>query len=157
VVEHVAAAIGVDADVVARVAAVRTAKRYREYVRDFLGVRYEPAFVRKVAEEAVREAVTKKDNPAVLFNVALDELVCQGCELPGGTTLDALLPAQPCRRGRATEADLMNLSGHEDRHTLQRYLKPSKEGTHRRLDEIDAHRPTWTPSADELVARLTNH
>jgi hypothetical protein len=39
VVEHVAAAIGVDADVVARVAAVRTAKRYREYVREFLGVR----------------------------------------------------------------------------------------------------------------------
>lgn len=38
----------------------------------------------------------------------------------------------------ATEADLMNLSGHEDRRTLQRYLKPSKEGTHRRLDEIDA-------------------
>jgi integrase/recombinase XerC len=57
----------------------------------------------------------------------------------------------------ATEADLMNLSGHEDRRTLQRYLKPSKEGTRRRLDEIDAHRPTWTPSADELAARLTNH
>ena len=55
----------------------------------------------------------------------------------------------------ATEADLMNLSGHEDRRTLQRYLKPSKEGTHRRLDEIDAQRGTWTPSADELAARMT--
>jgi integrase/recombinase XerC len=41
----------------------------------------------------------------------------------------------------ATEADLINLSGHEDRRTLQRYLKPSKEGTHRRLDAIDARRP----------------
>jgi integrase len=30
--------------------------------------------------------------------------------------------------GGATEADLMNLSGHDDRRTLQRYLKPSKEG-----------------------------
>ncbi|MGC7103038.1 tyrosine-type recombinase/integrase [Amycolatopsis lurida] len=40
----------------------------------------------------------------------------------------------------ATEADLMNLSGHEDRRALQRYLKPSKEGTHRRLDDLDARR-----------------
>jgi integrase/recombinase XerC len=55
----------------------------------------------------------------------------------------------------ATEADLMNLSGHEDRRTLQRYLKPSKEGTHRRLDEIDAHRGAWTPTAHELAARMT--
>ena len=48
----------------------------------------------------------------------------------------------------------MNLSGHEDRRTLQRYLKPSKEGTHRRLDEIDAHHDTWTPSAEELAPRV---
>lgn len=54
----------------------------------------------------------------------------------------------------ATEADLMNLSGHEDRRTLQRYLKPSKEGTHRRLDDIDARRPERTPDARELAARL---
>ncbi|MEV0704990.1 hypothetical protein AB0I53_44715 [Saccharopolyspora sp. NPDC050389] len=57
----------------------------------------------------------------------------------------------------ATEADLMNLSGHEDRRTLQRYLKPSKEGTHHRLDEIDAQRGAWTPSAEELAARMTTH
>ncbi|MGW3472296.1 hypothetical protein ACWDKQ_28380 [Saccharopolyspora sp. NPDC000995] len=57
----------------------------------------------------------------------------------------------------ATEADLMNLSGHEDRRTLQRYLKLSKEGTHRRPDEIDAQRGTWAPSAEELAARMTTH
>ncbi|MGW4095009.1 tyrosine-type recombinase/integrase [Nocardia sp. NPDC004750] len=55
----------------------------------------------------------------------------------------------------ATEADLMNLSGHEDRRALQRYLKPSKDGTHRRLDAIDACRRTRTPCADEIAARLT--
>ena len=54
----------------------------------------------------------------------------------------------------ATEADLMNLSGHEDRRTLQRYLKPSKEGTHRRLDDLDARRGAWTSSAGELAARM---
>lgn len=54
----------------------------------------------------------------------------------------------------ATEADLMNLSGHEDRRTLQRYLRPSKEGTHRRLDALDVQRDTWTPGAAEIAARL---
>jgi integrase/recombinase XerC len=53
-----------------------------------------------------------------------------------------------------TEADLMNLSGHEDRRTLQRYLKPSKDSTHRRLDETDAQRGTRTPGTDELAARM---
>lgn len=48
----------------------------------------------------------------------------------------------------------MNLSGQEDRRTLQRYLKPSKEGAHRRLDAIDAHRPEGTPDAAEFAARL---
>ncbi|KFU76903.1 site-specific integrase [Amycolatopsis lurida] len=51
----------------------------------------------------------------------------------------------------ATEADLMNLSGHEDRRILQRYLKPSKEGTHRRLDD---RRGTRTASADDLATRM---
>ena len=46
----------------------------------------------------------------------------------------------------AAEADLMNPSGHEDRHTLQCYLEPSKEGAHRRLDEIDATDPPGRPA-----------
>ncbi|WP_083650059.1 site-specific integrase [Amycolatopsis sp. CB00013] len=54
----------------------------------------------------------------------------------------------------ATEADLMNLSGYEDRRTLQRYLKPSKEGTHRRLDDLDNRRGTRTASADDLATRM---
>ena len=54
----------------------------------------------------------------------------------------------------ATEADLMLLSGHEDRRTLQRYLHPSKEGAHRRLDDIDARRGTATPSAADLAERI---
>lgn len=77
--------------------------------------------------------------------------------VPAGWDLHDLRHSRLTHAGEdgATEADLMNLSGHEDRRTLQRYLKPSKEGTHRRLDEIDAHRPTWTPSAEELVARMS--
>lgn len=74
----------------------------------------------------------------------------------GGWNLHDLRHSRLTQAGEdgATEADLMNLSGHEDRRTLQRYLKPSKEGTHRRLDEIDAQRGTWTPNAEELAARM---
>jgi integrase/recombinase XerC len=54
----------------------------------------------------------------------------------------------------ATEADLMNLSGHEDRRTLQRYLNPSKDGTHQRLDAIDARHLPRTPGITEIADRL---
>jgi integrase/recombinase XerC len=37
---------------------------------------------------------------------------------------------------------------------VQRNLKPSKEGTHRRLDESDAQHGAWTPDANELAARM---
>jgi integrase/recombinase XerC len=56
--------------------------------------------------------------------------------------------------GGASEADLMNLSGHEDRRTLQRYLAPSKEGTQARLDAIDEARSSWPPDAAEIADRL---
>lgn len=54
----------------------------------------------------------------------------------------------------ASELDLMILSGHEDRDTLQRYLHPTKEGAHRRIDDIDTRRSAWTPEADEIAARM---
>ncbi|WP_260850847.1 DUF4158 domain-containing protein [Rhodococcus sp. WB9] len=68
----------------------RTAKRHRKFVREYLGVRYEAAKVRAVAEQAIRAAAATKDNPADLINVALEELVRARCELPGYTTLDAM-------------------------------------------------------------------
>ncbi|WP_051163164.1 site-specific integrase [Nocardia brevicatena] len=75
----------------------------------------------------------------------------------GGWNLHDLRHSRLTHAGEdgATEADLMHLSGHEDRHTLQRYLKPSKDCTHRRLDAIDAYRRTWTPGANEIAACLT--
>jgi hypothetical protein len=68
----------------------RTAKRHRQFVREYLGVRYEAAKVRAVAQQAIRVAAATKDNPADLINVALEELVRARCELPGYTTLDAM-------------------------------------------------------------------
>ncbi|MGM1061952.1 DUF4158 domain-containing protein [Saccharothrix sp. Mg75] len=46
-----------------------------------------------MAEKAIRKAVTTKDNPADLINVALEELVRARRELPGFTTLDKMVSA----------------------------------------------------------------
>jgi hypothetical protein len=90
VVDHVRGVLELPEMVVAATDAGRTAKRHRQFVRERLGVKYEAARVREVAEHAIRSAVQTKDNPADLINVALEELVRQRCELPGYTTLDAM-------------------------------------------------------------------
>lgn len=64
VFDHVRAAIELPEDVAAETDADRTAERHREFVRKYLGVMYEAAKVRSVAEKAIREAVQTKDNPA---------------------------------------------------------------------------------------------
>jgi hypothetical protein len=152
VMEHVAAAIGVDADVVARVGAVRTAKRYREYVREFLGVRYEAAIVRKIAEEAVREAVTKKDNPADLINVALDELVRAGCELPGYTTLDALVAGIRTEVNGGLQAAAYGRTAWESRGRLERLLVVDPATRRSEFDRLKDPAPAATVS--KFRARL---
>ncbi|MGP3937439.1 DUF4158 domain-containing protein [Nonomuraea sp. KM88] len=90
VVRHVRDVLGLGEDVALERAAVRSAKRHREFVRKRMKVVYDGAGVRKVAEDAIRGAVLTKDNPADLINVALEELVRARCELPGYTTLDAM-------------------------------------------------------------------
>lgn len=70
-----------------------TASRYRAFVRQRMGVSYEAAWVRQIAQEAVRKAVRSKDNPADLINVALEELVRARSELPGHATLEAMTAA----------------------------------------------------------------
>ncbi|GAA3813528.1 hypothetical protein GCM10022226_37820 [Sphaerisporangium flaviroseum] len=90
---HVRGALGLADEVELRQAAPMTASRHRAFVRKRMGVSYEAARVRRIAEEAVRKAVQSKDNPADLINVALEELVRARCELPGYTTLDAMTAA----------------------------------------------------------------
>ncbi|MEU7799756.1 Tn3 family transposase [Micromonospora arborensis] len=68
----------------------RTAERHRDWVRERLGVIYDPPAARALAERVIREAVRFKDEPADLINVALEELVRARLELPGYTTLDLM-------------------------------------------------------------------
>lgn len=52
------------------------------------------------------------------------------------------------------EANLMNLSDREYRRSLQRYFNPSKNGTHRRLDELGlAQEPGTRSWRDRLQDR----
>jgi TnpA family transposase len=91
VVGHIRGLLGLPEKVAAQVEARRTAKRHRELVRDHLGVKYEAAQVRGIAEAAIRAAAQTKDNPADLINVALEDLVRKGRDLPGYTTLDKMV------------------------------------------------------------------
>ncbi|GAA1994142.1 hypothetical protein GCM10009838_67990 [Catenulispora subtropica] len=91
VVVHIRGLLELPESVVAEVDATRTAKRHREFVRARLGVKYDSAEVREIAESAIRAAAQSKDNPASLINVALEELVVQGKELPGYTALDKMV------------------------------------------------------------------
>ncbi|MGP3920344.1 DUF4158 domain-containing protein [Nonomuraea sp. 10N515B] len=88
--EHIREVIGLPEGVALEDAAERSAKRHRSFVRQRMGVTYDAARVREVADEAIRKAVQAKDNPADLINVALEELVRAECELPGYTTLDEM-------------------------------------------------------------------
>ncbi|MGH3609997.1 MAG: DUF4158 domain-containing protein, partial [Pseudonocardiaceae bacterium] len=58
---------------------------------DRVGVVYDPGRARQVAAQAVREAALVKNNPPDLINVALEVLVSNSLELPGFTTLDAMV------------------------------------------------------------------
>ena len=90
VVDHVRAALGVAADVVAGQEPERTLWRHRDFVRAWVGTRYQPRDARQIAETAIRAAVEAKDDPADLINVALDEVVRAGLELPGYSTFDKI-------------------------------------------------------------------
>ncbi|MGH3845850.1 MAG: DUF4158 domain-containing protein [Pseudonocardiaceae bacterium] len=90
VLGHVRVRLGVGEDVAAGHDSQRTLWRHREFVRARVGVRYQPVESRRVAETAIRAAVAAKDNPADLINVALDEVVRAGLELPGYSTFEKM-------------------------------------------------------------------
>lgn len=93
VVERVREVSGLSQSVVAEHRAARTGKRLRAKVRARLGVTWQSAEVRAVAEAAMREASLSKDNPADVINMALEALTSARCELPGYSTLDEMAAA----------------------------------------------------------------
>jgi TnpA family transposase len=154
VINHVRTGIELTEEVDAETDADRTAKRHREFVRKYVGVTYESAKVRSVAEKAIREAVQTKDNPADLINVALEELVRERCELPGYTTLDAMtatirtevngrfhamVAARPDRAARAGLDRLLLVDPATRRSDFDRIKTPAKAPTLGKFKQRLAH------------------
>ncbi|MFF7234508.1 DUF4158 domain-containing protein [Streptomyces sioyaensis] len=68
----------------------RSAERYRSWVRAHLGLVHDPARARAIAMAAMEEAAPVRASVVDLVNVALEELVREGLELPAFSTLDRM-------------------------------------------------------------------
>lgn len=90
VVAHVRGCAELPGATTAVAGSVRTAKRYRAWVRERLGLVRDPGRARGIAETAMTSAARVKAHTADLVNVALEEIVRAGLELPGFTTLDKM-------------------------------------------------------------------
>jgi Domain of unknown function (DUF4158) len=153
VVTHIRAAVGLGADVELAVHdSPRTAKWHRQQVREYLGVVYEPARVRSVAEAAIRAAAQTKDNPADLINVALEELVRQSCELPGYSTLDALTATIRTEINAGFYTTVVARIGVADRARLGRLLVVDPLTRRSEFDRLKA--PAKAPSLAKFRQRL---
>jgi hypothetical protein len=89
VVSHVRSRLGVGPDTSA-VPPQRSRQRYRDAIREYLGVKPFGGEARRVAAEAVADAALSMDEPADLVNVSIEELVKERFELPAFSTLDRL-------------------------------------------------------------------
>ncbi|MFE5549993.1 DUF4158 domain-containing protein [Streptomyces sp. NPDC056534] len=83
------AAAGLAEDVVPA-AEERTVKRYRAWIREYLGLVHDPARAQEIAVGAMEEAAPVRASVVDLVSVALEELVRAGLELPGFSTLDRM-------------------------------------------------------------------
>ncbi|MCM3884816.1 Tn3 family transposase [Frankia sp. R82] len=106
VVGYVRGQLELEGSVAAEHDAPRTAKWHRGLVRERLGVVYEPAKVRAVAEAALRDAAQGKDNPADLINAAL---VDAGYPANADLVIDETsgMPMLKARRGRRPSARVL--------------------------------------------------
>lgn len=89
VVDHLRSRLGLAEEVSASPPA-RSRQRYRDAIRAHLGVEAFGDDARRVAAEAVAGAALAMDEPAVLVNVAVEELVKERFGLPAFSTLDRL-------------------------------------------------------------------
>ncbi|MFE2473434.1 Tn3 family transposase [Streptomyces mirabilis] len=73
--------------------AAKTMKNHRGLVRQRVGVAYDQARARRIAEESIRKEAASKNRPADLINIALEKVVEAGLELPAFSTFDAMASA----------------------------------------------------------------
>ncbi|WP_331754319.1 Tn3 family transposase (plasmid) [Streptomyces sp. NBC_00012] len=70
--------------------AEKTAKNHRGVIRKRVGVLYDQAQARRIAEQSIRKEAAAKNRPADLINIALEKVVEAGLELLAFSTFDAM-------------------------------------------------------------------
>lgn len=166
VVEHVRECAGIPVGTVAGLDSTRTAKRYREAVRSRLGLAFDPEKGRLLAAEAMERAAVVKSHGADLVNVALEEIVRAGLELPGFSTLDrmagtirtrtdhglhAMIVAAMSGEARARSALLLTVAAGERTSGFDALKTPAHKATWSRFREL-AERVEWLDGLGDTVA-----
>lgn len=89
VVSHIRSRLGLSQEA-APVLPERSLYRYQATIREHLGVEAAGDRARHLAARTMSEATLTMDDPADLFNAAIEELVRERFELPAFTTLDRM-------------------------------------------------------------------
>ncbi|WP_436778293.1 Tn3 family transposase [Yinghuangia sp. YIM S09857] len=148
------AVLGLAEDVRCEVDADRTAKRQREFVRKRLGVVYDQAGARVIAEAAIRAAARSKDNPADLINVALEQLIRRRRELPAFSTLNEMAAAIRAEVNRGVFAAVSGRVPGDARARLLRLLVVDPAVRRSQFDRLKD--PAKAATVGKLKARLAH-
>lgn len=152
-VDHVRGCLELDAGIDASYAAGRTERAHRELVRARVGVIHHPDQARAVAEATIRAAAEVKNNPADLINVALEELIRAGYELPAFRTLDEMASRIRLDVNRAIFDRILTRMTAADRDRLERLLDvvwPEHTSAFNRLKKA-AKRASWSQFKAQLA------
>ncbi len=135
--------------------AVKTAKNHRGLVRQRVGVVYDQAEARRIAEASIRKEAAAKNRPADLINIALERVVGAGLELPAFSTLDAMASTVRKEVNASISAGIHDRMSAVERAGLLRLLEEREaDGTtqYNRLKK-SAQSPTWS-HFKRLIAHL---
>ena len=161
VVSHLRSRLGL-ADDAPAAASPRSRQRYRDVIREYLGVKPFEGEARRLAAEAVAEAAQTMDDPADLVNVAIEELVKERYELPVFSTLDRLSRHVRHAANARLFARIDERLTDGDKHRLDRLLEAGsygrsdlnllkaapKSATKKNLSEMQ-ERLVWLESMDD--------
>ncbi|MFF2518906.1 DUF4158 domain-containing protein [Streptomyces sp. NPDC058086] len=135
--------------------AVKTAKNHRGLVRQRVGVVYDQAEARRIAEASIRSEAAAKNRPADLINIALEKVVGAGLELPAFSTLDTMASTVRKEVNASICAGIHDRMSAVERAGLLRLLEErDADGTtqYNRLKKF-AQSPTWS-HFKRLIAQL---
>jgi len=152
VVDHVRGYLEMGAEVEAAHESDRTAERHRAWIRQRVGVVRDMGQARKLAEQAIHGAVQTKDNPADLINVALEELVRAGLELPGYSTLEEMAGRIREEVNAGFHAAILARLGPFERERLLGLLRVDSASRRSRFDDLK--RPAGAASLSRFKEHL---